>query len=149
MYFVDKEKIGLILVMIDEQVTYLDTRAACETKTEKLAIERAVQLLIDGVLDTGTLLIDGYILRDPGSYEDILDILADAEIIDDITSCEIKSLIPIRQDLMRRYLNINQKKMQYDVQGKLVFFKKYTESVLSYMQAEQSPMTAFGKKNGN
>ncbi len=148
MYFVDKEKIDGTLAMIDQQVHYLEHMTKQETETEKLALERAVQLLLDGVLDTGTLLIDGYILRDPGSYEDIIDILIDAEVIGDRTGCEIKSLLPIRQQLLQQYLTIDHRQIQQEIDGRLVFFRNYVESVLLYMQAEQSPMTAFGKKDG-
>ena len=47
----------------------------------QLALERMVQISIDSVLDVGNAMIDGFIMRDPGSYEDIIDILLDEKVI--------------------------------------------------------------------
>ena len=33
------------------------------------------------MMDVGNLMIDGFIMRDPGSYEDIIDILIDEKVI--------------------------------------------------------------------
>lgn len=51
------------------------------TEIEKKALERIVHLLIENVLDVGNAMIDGFIMRDPGSYDDIIDILVDEKVV--------------------------------------------------------------------
>ncbi|MCG6197821.1 DUF86 domain-containing protein, partial [Anoxybacillus sp. LAT_38] len=47
------------------------------------AMERALHLSIEAVIDVGNALIDGFIMRDPGSYSDIVEILRDERVISD------------------------------------------------------------------
>ena len=47
----------------------------------KKALERIVHLLVECILDTGNDMIDGFIMRDPGSYDDIMDILVDEKVV--------------------------------------------------------------------
>ena len=49
---------------------------------EKLALERVNYLLIESIIDVGNSMIDGFIMRDPGSYEDIIDILVDEKVME-------------------------------------------------------------------
>ena len=35
---------------------------------------------MESMMDVGNLMIDGFIMRDPGSYEDIIDILVDEKL---------------------------------------------------------------------
>lgn len=58
---------------------------------EKLALERLVQLLIESIIDVGNMMIDGFIMRDPGSYEDIIDILEDEKVIPQSESSAYKA----------------------------------------------------------
>ncbi len=40
-----------------------------------LALERLLQLAVESVTDVGHMLIDCFMMRDPGSYEDIIEVL--------------------------------------------------------------------------
>ena len=73
MYFVDREKIEATLVFFDEHVRLFTEHSSWNTEIEKKALERIVHLLIENVLDVGNAMIDGFIMRDPGSYDDIID----------------------------------------------------------------------------
>ena len=44
-------------------------------------IERITHNTIESFMDVGNLIIDGFIMRDPGSYDDIIDILIDEKVI--------------------------------------------------------------------
>ncbi|MEB4616704.1 DUF86 domain-containing protein, partial [Leucobacter sp. M11] len=64
-----------------------------KSEMEKLGLERIGHTLIESVLDVGNSMIDGFIMRDPGSYEDIIDILLDEKVINDEMSKDLKRLI--------------------------------------------------------
>ena len=75
MYFVDRKKIEQMLVCLERATSTFQEKKIYETEFEFYALERIAHLMIDCVLDVGNAMIDGFIMRDPGSYEDIIDIL--------------------------------------------------------------------------
>ena len=77
MYFVDRDKIEEKLIYIDNQIQLFESQQAWNTAIEKAALERIVQMTIEAILDVGNSMIDGFIMRDPGSYDDIIDIMED------------------------------------------------------------------------
>ena len=77
MYFVDREKIERTLQYLEKQIHLFRVQQEWTTPIEKAALERVSQMMIESVLDVGNSMIDGFIMRDPGSYEDIIDILSD------------------------------------------------------------------------
>src|SRR5699024_12767863 len=91
MYFVDREKIEQILQYIDE-LLYEFHQHSFNSSLGKLGLERIVHMLIESTLDVGNMMIDVFIMRDPGSYEDIIDILVDEKVIH-ITDQEIYKVL--------------------------------------------------------
>ena len=77
MYFVDRENIENTLLYYNGLLEVLEQQEAVSF-LEKLGIERLAQMVVESIIDVGNLMIDGFIMRDPGSYEDIIDILVDA-----------------------------------------------------------------------
>ena len=92
MYFVDREKIEQILVFMNEQMNNFTHQREWNTTIEKLGLERVAHTLIESILDVGNSMIDGFIMRDPGSYEDIIDILLDEKVINELMSEDLKRL---------------------------------------------------------
>ncbi|HLR71218.1 MAG TPA: HepT-like ribonuclease domain-containing protein, partial [Pseudogracilibacillus sp.] len=80
MYFVDRSRIEKTLAYMEDVLNELKN-VRISSFSEKLGLERIVHVLIESVLDVGNMMIDGFIMRDPGSYEDIIDILVDEEVI--------------------------------------------------------------------
>ena len=70
MYFVDKDK-------LTQKLAYLQalTDDYHESKHNHYAFERIAQMLIESSVDIGNMIIDAFILRDPGNYKDVIDIL--------------------------------------------------------------------------
>ena len=68
-------------MFFDEHVRLFAEYSSWNTEIEKKALERIVHLLIENVLDVGNAMIDGFIMRDPGSYDDIIDILVDEKVV--------------------------------------------------------------------
>jgi len=106
MYFVDREKIEQTLKYMDELLRELNQNSFDST-LEKLSLERLVNMLIESTLDVGNMLIDGFIMRDPGSYEDIIDILVDEKVIPVSDQESYKEVIKLRNIVVRDYLKID------------------------------------------
>jgi uncharacterized protein YutE (UPF0331/DUF86 family) len=88
-------------------------------------------------------MIDGFIMRDPGSYEDIIDILIDEKVISAKTGESLKILIHYRKQLVQDYLEIDHQEIQeqfLNYQDELVLFAK---NVRAYLVNELGPVSAF------
>lgn len=81
MYFVDCEKIEVMFVFFDEYICLFVEYLSWNIEIEKKVLERIVYFLIENVLDVGNVMIDGFIMRDFGSYDDIIDILVDEKVV--------------------------------------------------------------------
>ena len=100
MYFVDRKKIEQMLVCLERATSTFQEKKIYETEFEFYALERIAHLMIDSVLD-GNAMIDGFIMRDPGSYEDIIDILMDERVISAEEGQGMKEVILLRKCLRK------------------------------------------------
>ncbi|PEL95569.1 DUF86 domain-containing protein, partial [Bacillus pseudomycoides] len=99
MYFVDRKKIEQMLVILERATNTFQEKKIYETEFEFYALERIAHLMIDCVLDVGNAMIDRFIMRDPGSYEDIIDILMDERVISAEEGQGMKEIILLRKML--------------------------------------------------
>lgn len=143
MYFVDREKIEAILAYLEKQIELFLKQEEWFTPIEKAALERLVQMMIESVLDAGNAMIDGFIMRDPGSYDDIIDILTDEKVIKAETGKILKALIAYRKGLVQSYTDVNHEELQQvfskDIQAIAIFPKNVRE----YLVNELGPVSAF------
>ncbi|WP_239617591.1 DUF86 domain-containing protein [Cohnella mopanensis] len=70
---------------------------------EGLAQERALHLAAEIVTDVGHALIDGFIMRDASSYEDIIEIIAGEGVITEQVSEPLRRLVLLRKTLVQEY----------------------------------------------
>src|SRR5699024_2660344 len=110
MYFVDRSRIEKTLAYMEDVLNELKN-VRISSFSEKLGLERIVHVLIESVLDVGNMMIDGFIMRDPGSYEDIIDILVDEEVIPAEDEADYKSLIQLRKIIVTHYVDVNHKEL--------------------------------------
>lgn len=105
MYYVNQEQIASRLQTIPVINEALEALAAgwSGTLIEGLAQERAIHLAIEIVTDVGSFLIDGFILRDASSYEDIIDIVAEAEVFPAELREPLGELVKLRKPLVQEY----------------------------------------------
>lgn len=143
MYFVDREKIEERLSYIEKQIENFEALKECETIIEKLAVERMVHMVIEAVLDVGNSMIDGFIMRDPGSYDDILDILEDEKVITAEMCESFKRIIVLRKSLLQFYTNINHQELRETFNSELPALKRFAPSVRGYIENELGPVTTF------
>ncbi|MCG1021750.1 DUF86 domain-containing protein [Sutcliffiella horikoshii] len=143
MYFVDREKIGQTLLYIEENIKVFDKHPSWSTSIEKKALERIAVAVIEGILDVGNAMIDGFIMRDPGSYEDIIDILEDEKVVTSGLAQQLKALVRMRKTLVQDYLLIDHSEVEgclEDVKDGIV---EFSEAVRSYLENELGPVSAF------
>lgn len=69
------------------------------------AEERALHLGIEVVTDVGSYLIDGFIMRDASSYEDIIDIMLDEKVVDGKLAALLTELVRLRRPLVQEYFD--------------------------------------------
>ncbi|MNI02890.1 hypothetical protein D3C73_557800 [compost metagenome] len=110
MYFVNHEQIEQrlqfmsVIVKGCEQIT-----SQWETNPSdlmlQLAQERIIQLAIESVTDVGSLLIDGFVLRDASSYDDIIEILKMEQVFEDSISTALLKLVKLRRPLVQEYVS--------------------------------------------
>jgi len=143
MYFVDRDKIEEKLIYIDNQIQLFESQQAWNTAIEKAALERIVQMTIEAILDVGNSMIDGFIMRDPGSYEDIIDILEDEKVITSEMSEGFKKIVSLRKSLQQDYTTVDHNTLLNVFQQELVYLKIYAPKVREYLVNELGPVTAF------
>ncbi|MFC5703820.1 DUF86 domain-containing protein [Cohnella faecalis] len=105
MYYVNREGIDSRLNCIPEIVEALAAAASDwrGTLAEGLAQERALHLAAEIVTDIGSALIDGFLMRDASSYEDIIEIIATEQVISPEVSVPLTQLVALRKALVQQY----------------------------------------------
>lgn len=143
MYFVDRKKIELMLQCLEEVTTIFTNEKQYKTSIEKLALERIVLLMIDSILDVGNSMIDGFIMRDPGSYEDIIDILIDEKVVLEEQGKQLKEIIKLRKILMQDYMNMDHEHVESVVKANIQAIQAYPSRIRNYLEKELGPVSAF------
>jgi len=144
MYFVDRNKITEQLNYMDELLEVYEKQSSWTTTAlEKLAFERIVQVVIESMIDVGNSMIDGFIMRDPGSYEDIVDIMDDEEVITDEMVEPIKAVVAMRKALVSSFTTLDYEEMDGQMKKSLPALKEWSTRVTHYLENELGPVSAF------
>lgn len=143
MYFVDREKIEITLQYIEQQIELFESKQSWTSPLEKAALERITHSIMEAILDVGNAMIDGFIMRDPGSYEDIIDILTDEKVITAEMSESFKILIPFRKMVVQHYVEVCHNELQSAYMAQLNAIKLFPSRVREYLVNELGPVSAF------
>ncbi|MBP1934618.1 DUF86 domain-containing protein [Ammoniphilus resinae] len=143
MYNVDTNQINHLLDFIDselivgvEKILLIPREECLNDPIDRFALERISQLFIEAMTDIGNLLIDGFIMRDPGSYEDIVDIMADEKVYSPEQAEIFKRFVLFRKSLVGQYTD-NISESLYDVYQQYdQTFRQYTTIIRSYLEKE-------------
>ncbi|MDU0329697.1 MULTISPECIES: DUF86 domain-containing protein [Paenibacillus] len=137
MYYVNREQIERRLDMLPELLQAL--REAAEANSSLLgryAEERALHLALEIVTDVGSYLIDGFIMRDASSYEDIVDILLDETVIDAKLHATLIELVRLRKPLVQEYFAWDRQEVE-GLRGRLPeALQDFSANVLKYLEQE-------------
>ncbi len=108
MYYVNRKQIDTILGQIPDINTGLRTAAASWDGGTIMGLvqERCLHLAIEVITDVGSCVIDGFIMRDAGSYEDIISIIHEEKVFGGAEIFELlKELVALRKPLVQDYFD--------------------------------------------
>ncbi|AMA62320.1 hypothetical protein ASO14_703 [Kurthia sp. 11kri321] len=144
MYFIDSKKITKNLVYMDSLLQTFETTDWKQDTVHELAAARIANVLIEAVIDVGNTLIDGFIMRDPGSYDDIIDILVDEKVVTPDMEAPLKALISHRRVLVRDILEVDIDALLATMNEVLPNLKQFKPSVEKFVERESGiVVTAF------
>lgn len=142
MYNVNTAEIESSLMYIETVLPVLQRIAQMEQKEWSndpmalLAAERAVHVTIESVVDVGNHIIDGFIMRDPGSYVDIIDILQDEQVIPLDTAKAMKVWVGFRRPLVQRFKELEPSELYSVIQHYVDDLPQFGSHVRTYLQRE-------------
>ncbi|MGP4078594.1 DUF86 domain-containing protein [Pseudalkalibacillus sp. R45] len=143
MYFVDRKKIEELLRFMSQRLDVLETEEFGETMKDQMALERLGHMVIETIIDVGNKTIDGFIMRDPGSYEDIIDILEDEKVVPSQNAVGLKQVIALRKMLVQTYTEVDHKHVKDVLKANLHALHAFPEQVRTYLTEELGPVSAF------
>ncbi|MEC1614379.1 DUF86 domain-containing protein [Bacillus mojavensis] len=143
MYFVDRKKIEHTLGFFERQLALFHSQTGWKSEIEGLALERIGHLLIECILDTGNDMIDGFIMRDPGSYDDIMDILVDEKVVTEEEGAQLKQLIAYRKTLVQQYQLADSAELYKLITAHLAVLQAFPKRIRIYLETELGPVSAF------
>jgi len=142
MYFVDREKIEQTLIYMDDLLQVVKKEQP-KTDMEKLGLERIAQMTVEAILDTGNMMIDGFIMRDPGGFDDIIDILIDEQVLPESDEGTYKSMIQLRKRLVKDYLNVDHETLRTSLLNHIHVLEQFSTHIRHYLENELGVANAF------
>ena len=144
MYFVDRNKITNNLAHLDELLAIFEsTENWLADDIHKLALQRIGHNVMEAMMDVGNLVIDGFIMRDPGSYEDIIDIFVDEKVITEEMDAPLKAVVGLRKMIVREFIAVDSEEILNVLTANLNILKQFSLKVHDYLTNELGPVSAF------
>lgn len=143
MYFIDRKNINATVSYMNDLLALYEEKGDWSSFTEKLALERLANNIVESIIDVGNSMIDGFIMRDPGSYEDIIDILVDEKVVTAEMDEPLKKVIGLRKMLVREFTKVNHEKIEATLSAGLATLKEFGPKVEYYLEHELGPVSAF------
>ncbi|WP_290785438.1 DUF86 domain-containing protein [Exiguobacterium sp. UBA7533] len=142
MYFVNRQKIEETVVCYETALRQ-SKEITGDPVTTALAMERIGFLVIESVIDIGNSMIDGFIMRDPGSYEDIILILEDEKVIDGPLATSLKKLVVLRTLIVRSFTQSSMAEIRAILETEEAELRRFPEAIRRYIETELGPVSAF------
>jgi uncharacterized protein YutE (UPF0331/DUF86 family) len=115
MYYVNREQIECrldYLSIVVEALHQLGKEISIGNLVHQLALERAIHVAAECVTDIGSYMIDGFVMRDAASYEDIVEILHSENVISIELFQLLSPLVKMRKPLVQNYFDIEKKDLR-------------------------------------
>ncbi|MDN7247228.1 DUF86 domain-containing protein [Planococcus shenhongbingii] len=149
MYFIDRNKITETVAYMSSLVELYEEKKEWSTLVDQLALERLANNIIESIIDVGNSMIDGFIMRDPGSYEDIIDILVDEKVITAEMDEPLKQVVELRKMLVREFMKVDHQELVAVIGSRLESLKDFGPKVEYYLEHELGPVSAFLPESKN
>ena len=148
MYFIDRNQISESLDHMEELLAiYRNGSNWADDEIRSLALERIVHVIIESIIDVGNSMIDGFIMRDPGSYEDIIDIMEDERVITTEMAVPLKQVIELRKMIVREFTKVDVAKINTIFLEEIDVLEEFPKKVRHYLENELGPVSAFLPEN--
>lgn len=148
MYFVNRSEIEALLDYMDQLLEEVKNGTDFhQNRLKQLALERFVQVVMETILDVGNKMIDGFIMRDPGSYHDIIDILIDEKVLPVTEEQAYKSLVDKRQVIVREYHDIDHSALENTLWQHQTVLDQFSQHIRAYLDNELGTANAFSKES--
>jgi uncharacterized protein YutE (UPF0331/DUF86 family) len=128
---------------MNELIKTFETITYQKNDIQKLAIERIGHMLIESMMDIGNMIIDGFIMRDPGSFEDILDILIDEKVLPNEEGTALKNVVNLRKALVQEYPKADVRSIYNTIKKYLPELTAFPVHITRYLEEELGPVSAF------
>jgi uncharacterized protein YutE (UPF0331/DUF86 family) len=133
-----REKVDHILRTMEERASWLmEVRelpdAQWEGPTLVWAAERAMHVAIECSVDAGNEIIDALVMREPGSYEDILRVLMEEGVVSREWFDAYVGVLEFRDKLVRGYTSLPGSDVVQAVRTYAPLFQPYAAAVRAYL----------------
>ena len=141
MYYVNHEQIDERLDLIPV-LTEASAQLCEEWREDRpdlllaFAQERLLHLAVELVTDVGSLLIDGFIMRDASSYEDIIDILQGEGVFPETLYERLQALVRLRKPLVQEYARLERNRLDPLTKALPDILPEFGESVKQFIVKE-------------
>lgn len=98
---------------------------------------------IEAILDVGNQMIDGFIMRDPGSYEDIIEIMQDEQVVPEEEARQLIQFIQLRRLLVTEYIEVEGESLWQGYRAAREALHRFPERIRSYLNDHLGPVSAF------
>ncbi|MGF7045833.1 uncharacterized protein YutE (UPF0331/DUF86 family) [Paenibacillus sp. DS2015] len=141
MYYVNKEQIERRLNAIPDIAEGLHIAAESWDNGLLLGLvqERSLHLAIEVVTDVCSYLIDGFIMRDASSYEDIVQITYEENVFDDNIYQVLIQLVKLRKPLVQDYCDWDRRSIHPLTAVLPDILNRFTDSTRRYLENEWVP----------
>lgn len=133
------------LPQLAQDITKLRERWQDNDVVLAYAQERLLHLAIETVTDIGSLLIDAFVLRDAGSYEDIVAIMADEQAVDEALARHLHNLVAERKVLVQDYVALDRSQQHPLLAGLANQLLQVDEQVRRFIAYEDSRLAGTGQ----
>ena len=100
-------------------------------------------MLIEASVDVGNMIIDGFVLRDPGNYLDVMDIMKTEGVIPEDDFTKFEETFKFRNILVREYEDVDHEAMRKVFRDNLSAYANFKENVLHFFETDPQAVTAF------
>lgn len=139
MYYLNREQVDKRLAFIPllvDACQELLGRNAEQQLVITFAEERVLHLAIETVTDIGSLLIDGFLMRDASSYEDIVEILYVEKVFPEHLIVPLMELVKLRRPLVQDYMELDREGHHPLLSQLPALLDQFTEAVTTFIDRE-------------
>lgn len=98
------------------------------------AAERALHVSVELVTDIADAVIDALVMREAGSYEDMLHVLEEEHVVTKAWLITFQGVLTARTQLVRAYADVQPEDVRAAVVSYAWQFRPYCDAISSYLQ---------------